>query len=71
MIKFKLRKNLLYLLALYIFFNVRIVVKIIINKSFDYRPTFLYIYMMNLGEIFGGLSIYFYQYATMRKKKNN
>ena len=69
MIRFKLRKNLLYLLALYIFFNVRIGVKIIINKSFDYRPTFLYIYMMNLGEIFGGLSIYFYQYATMRKKK--
>ena len=69
MIKFKLRKNLLYLLALYIFFNVRNIVKIIIFEIFDYRPTFLYIYMMNLGQIFGGLTVYFYQFITSRKKK--
>ena len=69
MIKLKLRKNLLYLLAYYISWYVRKVVDIIIDKTFEIYPTYVYLYLMVLGEILGGLSIFLYQYNSW--KKNN
>ena len=62
MIKIKLRKNLAYLLAYYISWYVRKIVDIIIDKTFAIYPTYVYLYLMVLGEILGGLSIFLYQY---------
>ena len=69
MIKIKLRKNLAYLLAYYISWYVRKIVDIIIDKTFAIYPTYVYLYLMVLGEILGGLSIFLYQYNSWKNNK--
>ena len=69
MIQIKLRKNLLYLLAYYISWYLRKINGIIFINTFDYYPTYIFLYLMTLGEIVGGLSIYLYQYYTLKQKK--
>ena len=69
MIKIRLRKNLLYLLALYICCYTRKIIILIINKVFHLNAPYLFLFMMTLGEIIGGATVYIYQIITLRKKK--
>ena len=69
MIKFKLRKNLLYLLAYYISWYLRKIIDIIIYQVFNIYPTYTFLYLMVLGEIIGGATLYFYQYNSQIKNK--
>ena len=69
MIKIRLRKNLPYLLALYICCYTRKIIILIINKVFHLNAPYLFLFMMTLGEIIGGATVYIYQIITLRKKK--
>ena len=69
MIKFKIRRNLIYLFILQINFNIRKIFSIIIERNFDLKAPYLYLYMMVLGEFIGGLSVYIYQSVNLRKIK--
>ena len=41
-----------------------------IKEYFEIKPSeFIFLYLMVLGEIFGGLLIYFYQYNSNRNRK--
>ena len=68
MIKIKLHKNLIYLLVLYVLSYLRKIDIFIILKYLKFEPVFLLLYMMNLGQMTGGLTIYIYQTLTWRKK---
>ena len=69
MIKIKLRKNLLYLLVYYISWYTRKIIDIIIGQIFDIFPSLLYLYLMILGEIIGGFSLFIYQYPSLNKNE--
>ena len=69
MIKIKLRKNLLYLLAYYISWYIRKINDMIFENIYHFYPSYIFLYLMTLGEMFGGLIIYLYQYNSWRKKK--
>ena len=69
MIKIRLRRNLLYLLALYSSYFIRKIVSIIIDNVYQLNAPFIYLYMMTLGETMGGLAVYFYQNYNWNKKK--
>ena len=70
MIKISLKRNLLYLLALYISNVVRKVISIIIDEIFHLNAPFIFLYMMSMGEIIGGSAIYIYQILSWKKKKD-
>ena len=67
MIKFRLRKNLVYLLIYYISWYLRRMVNIAIKFLFNFHPTYILLYLMTLGEIIGGSSIFFYQKKSWKK----
>ena len=69
MIKIRLRKNLLYLLALYICSYCRKIIIIIISEVFHFKSPYIFLFMMTLGEIIGGATIYIYQLITLSRKK--
>ena len=69
MIKVKLRKNLVYLFAYYLSWYIRKIFKMIIEGNFPCESPFLFLFMMNLGEIVGGLSLYLYQHISLKRKK--
>ena len=69
MIKLRLKRNLLYLLAFYIFLYARDLIKLAIKHIFDFSPSYLYLFMMTFGEIIGGATIYFYQICAKKQKK--
>ena len=71
MIKLKLRRHMFYLLAVYIFSNIRLSIKIVIQTSYKISPKFIYLYLMNLGQIFGGLTVFIYQKKTSQKKEKD
>ena len=69
MIKFKLRKNLLYLLVFLVSYNVRTIVFLVADDKFDVTLNFTFLYLMCLAEILGGLGLYLFQHFTKRKNK--
>ena len=69
MIKLRLRRNMIYLLALYGSYFIRKIVSIIIDNIFELNAPFMFLYMMTLGETFGGLAIYYYQLSNWKQKK--
>ena len=69
MIKIKLRKNLIYLLTYFISSTIRTVLTMTLEIFFSYIPFEIFLYLMILGEIIGGLSIYLYQYESIKQKK--
>ncbi len=71
MIKFRLRKNLLYLLIFYLSWNIRNFINIVFALKFKAPLTFIYLYLMTLAETFGGMLIYLYQNRTTTKKTDN
>ena len=69
MIKINIRKNSLYLLAYLISTGIKILIKSSIERIIKEVPTFIYLYLMVVSKIIGGLSVYYYQYS-FRNKKN-
>ena len=49
MIKFKLRKNLLYLLVFLVSYNVRTIVFLVADDKFDVTLNFTFLYLMCLA----------------------
>ena len=71
MIKFKLRRNLIYLFIYYISWYIRKIVTLIFENTFNFYPSFIFLFLMTLGEIFGGLTIFLYQYISLKRKKES
>ena len=69
LIRIHLKKNFGYLIVYFFAFLLRRIVCLIIKENFDINLTHIYLYLMVLGEIMGGLLIYLYQYNSERKKK--
>ena len=69
MIKIIIRKNLIYLLLLFISYFLRRVLMIIIEKLYEMQATLLFSFLMVFGQIFGGAIISIYQATFLRKKK--
>ena len=70
MIKFKLRKNLLYLFIYYISaFIDYTILGTIIYTQFDFNPIYVCIYIYPLENIIGGLIVYIYQKNSVRKNE--
>lgn len=66
MIKIKIDKKFLYLLVYWFFWSARFFIQAFIRNAFkDFF--FINLYIHNLGDIIGGLSIYIYQYKTFKK----
>ena len=63
MLKIRFRKNLVYLSVYYISWYIRKTIIIIIQTLFNLTPTYILLYLMNLGQIVGGLSLYIYQHS--------
>ena len=69
MIKIRLRRNLLYVLAVYIFSYLRKIIVLLIKNIYGFTVPYVFLYMMNLGQIIGGSTIYIYQIKTWNKKE--
>ena len=67
-IKFAFRKNHIYLVFLFFSYFLRRILLIIINKLFPLSNSLIYCYLMCLGEFLGGLTIFWYQSAFLRKR---
>lgn len=70
MIRIKLRKNLVYLFIYFISSFIRDIVTIVIELIFFIDSSFIYLYLMILGVIIGGLSIYLYQNNSLKRRQN-
>ena len=68
-IKFTLRRNLIYPLQHIIWNFVRNLLTIFIKYFFNFGDSLLYSPLMFLGELFGGIIIYFYQRKYIKVKK--
>jgi len=70
LINIQLKKNIGYLIVYLVFFITRKLLCIIIEYQFQIRPSdFIFLYLMVIGEIMGGLLIYLYQYNSKRKSQ--
>ena len=70
MIKISLRRNSIYIINLIIHYNMRRVIRTIINNYFSFKDSLIFTVLMVLGEFFGGLSVYIYQHLFLNKHKN-
>ena len=59
----------LYLFVYYLSWYLRKIVDIIIESVFNSISAYIFLYLMTLGEIFGGLSIYLYQQNSSKQNK--
>ena len=71
MIKLKLRRNLFYLFIYYLSWYLRKIADIFIENIFGSISAYIFLFLMNLGEIFGGLTLYLYQYNSWKQKKQS
>ena len=70
MIKLSFRNNLIYLLLLIISYVIRRILIIIIDEIYGLNNSLIFCFLMFLGEIFGGLLVYYYQRTFLNRKKN-
>ena len=73
-IHISIRRNLLYLVNLIIFYYLRKVDLIIINTKFNFNDSLIFTLLMFFGEFFAGLAIQLYQTFFIKEeinKKNN
>ena len=68
MIKFALRRNLIYPLQLLIFSSVRDIEKELLRHFYGFDYSLILTSLMFIGEILAGLIIYLYQKKTIKKK---
>ena len=71
MIKIAIRRNLIYIMYLFIYYYLRRVEKTIIEHFYPFNDSLIFTLLMHLGEFFGGLSVLIYQSAFFKKSKNN
>ena len=69
MIKIRVEKKLLYVLAEFMFSYARQVVCLLIDYIYGFDLPLVYLLLMNFGQIIGGASIYIYQTRTLNKNK--
>ena len=69
MIRISIRKNLIYLLLLFISYTLRRIVIILLDKIFGLDNSLIFSFLMVLGEIIGGIIIYLYQCNFNKKTK--
>ena len=69
MIRISIRKNLIYLLLLFISYTLRRIVIILLDKIFGLDSSLIFSFLMVLGEIMGGITIYLYQCNFDKKTK--
>ena len=70
MIRISIRKNLIYLLLLFISYTLRRIVIILLDKIFGLDNSLIFSFLMVLGEIIGGIIIYLYQCNFNKKTKS-
>ena len=69
MIKIKLRRDLIYLLMLFVVVFFRESISIIINNAFKFEGFYILIFLKSLGTFIGGLALYLYHIYSFRKKR--
>ena len=69
MIKISIRKNLIYLLLLFVSYTLRRIVIILLDKIFGLDNSLILSFLMILGEIVGGIIIYLYQSTFSQNSK--
>ena len=69
MIRISIRKNLIYLLLLFISYTLRRIVIILLDKIFGLDSSLIFSFLMVLGEIMGGITIYLFQCNFNKKTK--
>ena len=69
MIKFELRRNLIYPFQYMIWNLIRRLLTMFISYRFDFKDSLEYTPIMFLGELFAGGIIYLYEKKVMMKKK--
>ena len=67
MIKIAIRRNLIYIMYLFIYYYLRRVEKTIIEHFYPFNDSLIFALLMHLGEFFGGLSVLIYQSAFFKK----
>ena len=70
MIRISIRKNLIYLLLLFISYTLRRIVIILLDKIFGLDNSLIFSFLMVIGEIIGGIIIYLYQCNFNKKTKS-
>ena len=70
MIKFALRRNLIYPLQLLLYTFARVVLTWILSSSFNFSASLIFSPLMFLGECSGGAIFYFYLKKFIKKKKD-
>ena len=68
-IRIQVKKNIGYLIVYFFGSLLRKILCVIIKENFDITLTYIYLYLMILGEIMRGLLIFLYQYNSKRKRK--
>ena len=68
MIKITLRRNLIYILQLFIYYYLRRIDMIIIRRLYKFDNSLIFTFLMHSGEFFGGLSTYIYQKTFLKNK---
>ena len=69
MIKLALRKNLIYLLILYIGGLLRQIISLLIEENFHIDVSYINLFLMTLGVFVGGLTVYIYYIFLLERKK--
>ena len=70
MIKLTLRKNLIYIIQLFIYYYLRRIVSTIIKQLYNLKDSLIFTLLMLSGELFGGLASYIYQNTFLKKTKS-
>ena len=70
-IHISIRRNLLNIIYLSIYYYLRKVVTIILNNVYNFNDSLIFAYLMFLGAFFGGLAVYIYQRFFVIKENNN
>ena len=70
MIKFAFGKSLIYLSVYKIIYYLRSIEMTQVQKHFSFSAPLFQTYLMALGEIFGGISVYYFINKAFKKKKS-
>ena len=67
-IHISIRRNLLYIINLMIYYYLRKIDSIILTEKFEFKDSLIYGVLMLFGEFFGSLTIFIYQFVFLKKK---
>ena len=70
MIKLTKRRNIIYIVQLVIWSNLRLIVKILLSKLYGFSKSPIFTFLMFFGEFSAGSIVYKYQSKYLRKKEN-